>query len=516
MRRSGVYSPSEGYLAWQKSEHQAGLFYGIATNFAFKQEVLLFGLKDWILDSWTKAKQESLKHGAPRDDAVTVGITMSTIPENIVKDLLYMCLGLRLFSENITLGSLHVVQSSIGNVYWNITNAHRVIDSALVSIRCIAAFVGAPDWVQEQNAAATRTVEYRPKAFREGEKRGMRIEARDLSFRYPTGKENALRNINLTVEPGETLAIVGFNGGGKSTLAKVLTGLYEYEGSLLIDGVEARTYQRESLHKFMTVCPQNFAVFPLSIRENIGLGEVKDIDDVPAIMQAVKKGGAEEVIRVHGLDKHLSGIGAPVMDPWGPPEPPQPPQPKDVPQVKNGEKNIAKESGSRLEAEKNSIELSKDETESLSKEPRSNGKPIDGSPPSPMAPQQPSEMQPLMRDYPVSVALSGGQMQRVAISRSFMRADEATLVVLDEPSASLDARAEYELFQRIYALSKGESNDTRTTIYISHRFSTVRRADKIAVVEEGAITEFGSHKELMELNGRYAELFNLQVKAFSE
>ncbi|KAG8822512.1 hypothetical protein FRC17_009559, partial [Serendipita sp. 399] len=113
MRRSGVYSPTEGYLAWQKSEQQAGKFYGIATNFAFKQEVLLFGLKDWILDSWTEAKKQSLEHGAPRDDAMTVGITMSTIPENIVKDLLYMCLGLQLFAESITLGSLHVVQSTI-------------------------------------------------------------------------------------------------------------------------------------------------------------------------------------------------------------------------------------------------------------------------------------------------------------------------------------------------------------------------------------------------------------------
>ena len=121
-----------------------------------------------------------------------------------------------------------------------------------------------------------------------------------------------------------------------------------------------------------------------------------------------------------------------------------------------------------------------------------------------------------MSSDPPYVSLSGGQMQRVAISRAFMRADQATLVVLDEPSASLDARAEHELFQRIHALSRGASEETRTTIYISHRFSTVRRADKIAVVEDGTITEFGSHKQLMDLDGRYAEFFNLQVKAFSE
>jgi ATP-binding cassette subfamily B protein len=81
--------------------------------------------------------------------------------------------------------------------------------------------------------------------------------------------------------------------------------LYDYEGQLLIDGVEARTYQRESLHRYMTVCPQNFAVFPLSIRENIGIGQVDEIDNDAAIMEAVRRGGAEEVIKVHGLDRSL-------------------------------------------------------------------------------------------------------------------------------------------------------------------------------------------------------------------
>jgi len=118
--------------------------------------------------------------------------------------------------------------------------------------------------------------------------------------------------------------------------------------------------------------------------------------------------------------------------------------------------------------------------------------------------------------YQVSITLSGGEAQRVALARSFMRADEATLVVFDEPSASLDARAEHELFQRIHHLSHPESgNNTRTTVYISHRFSTVRRADKIAVIEDGTITELGSHAELMALNGRYAEFFTLQAQAFS-
>ncbi|CCA73576.1 related to ABC transporter ATP-binding protein-Robiginitalea biformata [Serendipita indica DSM 11827] len=231
-------------------------------------------------------------------------------------------------------------------------------------------------------------------------------------------------------------------------------------------------------------------------------------------MRAVKRGGAEEVIRIHGLDVYLSGVGAPSMAwPEAPAlEPaPQPDQPKE--KVKKN----AEEEGKSTEEKPQASPLPL------------KGQPEELEPPQPNLPSKPRS--PLDLEHR-TVALSGGQMQRVAISRAFMRADEAMLVVLEyaipfddwyelsrpysEPSASLDARAEYELFQRIYALSRGDSGDTRTTVYISHRFSTVRRADQIAVVEHGEIIELGSHKQLMDLNGRYAEFFNLQVQAFSE
>jgi ATP-binding cassette subfamily B protein len=105
------------------------------------------------------------------------------------------------------------------------------------------------------------------------------------------------------------------------------------------------------------------------------------------------------------------------------------------------------------------------------------------------------------------VNLSGGEWQKVALGRAFMR--EAQILILDEPSAALDARAEYELFSRLQELAHG-----RTAIFISHRFSTVRRADRILVFEQGSLIESGTHEELVELGGRYAELFNLQAASY--
>jgi ATP-binding cassette subfamily B protein len=105
------------------------------------------------------------------------------------------------------------------------------------------------------------------------------------------------------------------------------------------------------------------------------------------------------------------------------------------------------------------------------------------------------------------VNLSGGEWQKVALGRAFMR--EAQILILDEPSAALDAKAEYELFSRLQQLAHG-----RTAIFISHRFSTVRRADRILVFEQGKLIEQGTHEELIALSGRYAELFNLQAASY--
>ncbi len=113
----------------------------------------------------------------------------------------------------------------------------------------------------------------------------------------------------------------------------------------------------------------------------------------------------------------------------------------------------------------------------------------------------------LGRMFDQGYELSGGQWQKIALSRAFMR--ESEVLVLDEPTSALDAEREYEIFQRFRELTRG-----KMALLISHRFSTVRMADRIAVLEDGKILELGSHQELLQLDGTYARLFNLQAEGY--
>ena len=248
---------------------------------------------------------------------------------------------------------------------------------------------------------------------------GIRFE--DVGFRYPEAEGWALRHVSLFIPRGQSLALVGQNGAGKTTFIKLLTRLYTpTEGRILLDGVDLEVWDEQVLRSRMGVIFQDFNQYQLRFRENVGMGSVEHVEDTPRVERAVEQGGATEV---------LSTLTAGLETPLG--------------------------------------RWFKDGTE-----------------------------------------LSGGQWQKVALARAFMR-EEADILVLDEPTAALDAEAEHAIFQRFRELARG-----RTTLLISHRFSTVRMADRIVVIEHGQIVEQGTHAELMALGGRYAHLFTLQAKGY--
>ncbi|MBM4438149.1 MAG: ATP-binding cassette domain-containing protein, partial [Actinobacteria bacterium] len=246
------------------------------------------------------------------------------------------------------------------------------------------------------------------------------IEFRDVTFAYPGTREPVLRGLDLTITPGQTIALVGANGAGKTTIVKLLTRLYDPDaGQVLLDGVDLREYDVADVRRQIGAIFQDFVQYHATASDNIGYGSLPDKDNRPRVIAAARRGGADQLIE--GLPKQYDTT---LGRWWG------------------------------------------DGTE-----------------------------------------LSGGEWQKIALARGYMR--EAQLLILDEPTASLDARAEYEVFQRFRELTH-----SRMAVLISHRFSTVRLADHIYVIEDGRISEHGSHTELLARNGTYAALFNLQAQAY--
>jgi ATP-binding cassette, subfamily B, bacterial len=249
--------------------------------------------------------------------------------------------------------------------------------------------------------------------------RGIRFE--HVGFRYPDAKEWALRDVSVFIPQGQSLALVGQNGAGKTTFIKLLTRLYEpSEGRVLLDGRDLRDWDPAELRRRIGVIFQDFNQYQFAFRENVGFGSVAHLQDEPRIQRAVEHGGAREVLAAlsAGLDTQLG------------------------------------------------------------------------------------------RWFNDGAELSGGQWQKIALARAFMR-EEADILVLDEPTAALDAEAEHAIFERFRTLTRG-----RTAILISHRFPTVRMADRILVLEHGRIVEQGAHADLLAAGGRYARLFTLQAQGY--
>ena len=245
-----------------------------------------------------------------------------------------------------------------------------------------------------------------------------KIEFRNVSFNYPNG-QTVLENISFVVEPGESVAMVGHNGAGKTTIVKLLCRFYDVtDGEILINGINIKELDLSSWYKFLGTLFQEFVQYHFTIRENITFG-APDRKDEKAMIEAAIKSGAAEFIEI---------------------------LPKKYDQI-------------------------------------------------------------LGKEFEEGEELSGGQWQKLAIARAFY--EEPPVLILDEPTSAIDAEAEYEIFNN---LEKQYKN--KTLILISHRFSTVRNANKIIVIDRGKIIETGSHDELMNLNGLYEKLFSIQAKGY--
>jgi ATP-binding cassette subfamily B protein len=253
---------------------------------------------------------------------------------------------------------------------------------------------------------------------------GIRFE--DVSFAYPGTERLVLQDVSLELPAGAVVAVVGENGAGKTTLVKLLAKLYEpTSGRILVDDVDLARVPAEEWREHLAGAFQDFFRFELRAKHSVGLGDEPRHDEEPAVLTAVGRAGAEDVV-----DRFGAGLDTQLGPTW-----------------------------------------------------------------------------------PEGVEVSFGQWQKIALARGFMR-DEPLVLVLDEPTAALDAETEHALFERYAAGVRSEAAGGRITILVSHRFSTVRMADLIVVLDGSRVVEVGSHAELMARGGPYAELYGIQASAY--
>jgi ATP-binding cassette subfamily B protein len=253
---------------------------------------------------------------------------------------------------------------------------------------------------------------------------GIRFE--HVSFAYPGTDRIVLDDINLELPAGTVIAIVGENGAGKSTFVKLLAKMYEpTSGRILIDRTELARIPTADWRGRLAGAFQDFFRFELRARQTVGVGDLPRLDDEPAVVTAVTRAGADDVIvrLPAGLETQL-----------GP-------------------------------------------------------------------------------TWPGGVEVSFGQWQKLALARGFMR-DRPLVLVLDEPTGALDAETEHALFERYASVARGDDGVGRITILVSHRFSTVRMADLIVVLDGARVVEMGTHDTLMAQRGQYAQLYDIQAAAY--
>ncbi len=377
-------------------------------DFRLGKDIRLYESTDMMCRKADLYADEQIAAWIDRDKKKCKNSWVMDIVNSFRDGLSYFYMGYMALTGAISIGDFSMCVASASTFYWSL---HAIV-------------TGIQD-INKKCAYAHRYIEFMnyPAAMPKGSssvKQGEHIiEFVNVSFRYPRTENYVLRNINITIKPGEHLSIVGLNGAGKTTFVKLLCRLYDVtEGAILIDGVNIMDYSEEEYRKLFAVVFQDFFLFAFSLRENIALtGESDD----NRINEVLKQSGMYE--DAQKLDNGIDTLLFKGFDEKG-------------------------------------------------------------------------------------TDLSGGQRQKAAISRALYR--NSPVVILDEPTAALDPVAEYEIYRRFNTLVGG-----KTAIYISHRLSSCKFCDRIAVFADDTIKEYGTHDELVNRTcGIYAEMFAAQAQYY--
>lgn len=385
-------------------------------NFQYGKDIRLYDARPMMVARWRKNAEESnaaWKWQADKGYTYSLFLSMVSLLRTLIT---YFYVGLLVIRKAFSIGiftqmisAAGALDATLGGLVWNVQELMK---------RCNYAY---------EYVLFMEYPEALPKGKTPVEAGAHRIEFRNVSFAYPGTDKKVLDRVNITVEPGEHLSIVGLNGAGKTTFIKLLCRLYDpTEGEILLDGRNIQEYDyKEYMAQFAPVF-QDFKLFGFTIRENITIA-----DDSPGDgREEPERRNLDELLKLTELDGLVERL------------------------PKGADARIFK----------------------IFEE--------DGIDP------------------------SGGEQQKIAIARALYK--KAPVVILDEPTAALDPIAEYEIYRQFHTLV-----GDKTAFYISHRLSSCRFCDRIAVFSEGGIAEYGSHDELVKQpGGIYAEMFEAQAQYY--
>ena len=441
---------------WTPQRRQLDYLRYVGTSNQTAKELHMFGLARWLIDRYVNLSNRFYKENKRLATRKGVVAVLLAAVGSIGYYAAYVLILVSAVTGQITLGTLTFLAASFMRsrdlISRLLSGASNIYEQCLY-LKDLFDFFDMRPAITSREGARTA-----PRLIRQG------FVFENVGFRYPGSERWAVRNVSFALRPGERLALVGENGAGKTTLTKLLARLYDpTEGRILLDGHDLREYDLTSLRQSMGVIFQDFVSYDMHLDENIGVGR---IDEVEAYLEEANEHQGHSG---YGLELEMM---SPLVS-----------APGNLPEHSNGKSTAPPVPSLITKAAEKSLAATL--VPRLAKGYR----------------------QMLGRRFAGGVNLSGGEWQKIALARAYIR--DAQVLILDEPTAALDARAEYEAFKRFAALVRD-----RMAILISHRFSTVRMADRIIVLKGGTIVEGGTHDELVEHAGLYAELFKLQAVGY--
>ena len=433
-----VFELRKSYNIWKIFEGDAPelrrmrYYSSVLTNNQECKEVRLFGLHSFFRKKYSDSYAGFVKRRAGIRQRNLILSSILALIAAVGMVCSYTVCVVSVVAGRISLGSMAMYIGAISQMEEHLSDAAFLIAELYrhaIFIKMLRDFLEIPPTIPLVSKEVRQPL---PDKFMHG------IEFKNVSFKYPGSDRLVLDGMSFTIDAGSTVAIVGENGAGKSTIVRLLLRFYDpTEGQILLDGIDLRNVDPELWRKRMSVVFQDFCKFQMTLRENIGIGDTSKLTDDGAVKTAAERAGVSSI--ADKLDGNYDTLLGKMFE----------------------------------------------------------------------------------QDSP-STDLSGGEWQKIALARAFMRVaalskelseqsekPAADLMILDEPTASLDVQAEHDVYNRFHELTEG-----KMALIISHRFSTVKAADKILVMEHGKLKEQGTHQDLIAMSSRYAELYNLQAERY--